>query len=314
MNKNLLSLALISASLHFTGKTKPVLREGFKEQIQTAIAFTENKGQVHDQNFQPRPDVLFGAMAGNLAVHVKNNGVSYQLYRIDCYKDVTDDVTKEKRKEIDLQTIYRIDLNWLNANTDITTFTDEALPGFNNYYLENCPNGALKVKSYTGITLNNIYNGINLHYYEKKGELKYDYIVAPNANYKQIKLKVTGAEVKLHKDGSLILKTPLGSIQEGKPIVYQNNKQLKAKWVVELSEHDSFVVLSFEIENYNPNYELIIDPITRLWGTYYGGTGDDIGLSCSSDSSGNVYLAGYTNSNTGSVIATAGSHQSAFGS
>ena len=46
------------------------------------ICFTENKGQVHDQNYKPRPDVLFGAMAGKMAVHIKNNGVSYQLYRI----------------------------------------------------------------------------------------------------------------------------------------------------------------------------------------------------------------------------------------
>jgi hypothetical protein len=73
--------------------------------------------------------------------------------------------------------------------------------------------------------------------------------------------------------------------------------------------------LSFEIENYNPNLELIIDPVTRLWGTYYGGSGSggDLGYSCSTDASGNVYLAGYTSSNTGTIIATAGSHQSTNG-
>ena len=71
--------------------------------------------------------------------------------------------------------------------------------------------------------------------------------------------------------------------------------------------------LSFEIENYNPNLELIIDPVTRLWGTYYGGSGTDLGYSCSTDASGNVYLAGSTGSNTGTVIATTGAHQSAYG-
>jgi hypothetical protein len=35
------------------------------------ISFTENKGQVHDQNYKPRPDVLFGAMAGNMAFHLR---------------------------------------------------------------------------------------------------------------------------------------------------------------------------------------------------------------------------------------------------
>ena len=95
-----------------------------------------------------------------------------------------------KHKEIDQQTIYRIDLNWVNANKNLIPTTDQTLEGCNNYYLESCPSGALNVKSYTGVTLHNLYKGINLHYYEKQGQLKHDYIIAPNTDYKQIKLKV----------------------------------------------------------------------------------------------------------------------------
>ena len=300
------SLNLLFANLSLFGGN-PLLPETLQNKEKPKICFTENKGQVYDQNYKPRPDVLYGAMAGNMAVHIKNNGVSYQLYRVDKYKEVEDPKTKEKRQEIDQQSIYRVDLTWVNANKNFTNSEDEALPGYNNYYLESCPNGALNVKSYKGITLNNLYPGINLHYYEKNGELKHDYIVAPQANYKQIQIKVEGAEIFVNKDGSLFITTPIGKIQEGAPLVYQNGKQLKARWKLKNN------TLSFEIENYDPNYELIIDPVTRLWGTYYGGMGDERGLSCSTEASGNVFFAGYTSLNTGTVIATAGSHQTTFG-
>jgi hypothetical protein len=48
----------------------------------------------------------------------------------------------------------------------------------------------------------------------------------------------------------------------------------------------------------------------RQWGTYYGGTNYDYSTSCCVNTSGNVYLAGYTESN--SSIASGG-HQNTFG-
>jgi len=51
----------------------------------------------------------------------------------------------------------------------------------------------------------------------------------------------------------------------------------------------------------------------RAWGTYYTGTGqvwpngEERGNSCITDAAGNVYMVGFTSSN--SDIATAGAHQ-----
>ena len=45
----------------------------------------------------------------------------------------------------------------------------------------------------------------------------------------------------------------------------------------------------------------------RQWGTYYGGSALDVGFSCAIDASGNVYMSGETQSNSG--IATPGAHQ-----
>lgn len=296
----ILSLLLFINVLHAKDKNS-------LERPNNKICFTENRGQFADQNYRPRPDVLFGGSDGQLTFHITRKGISYQLYRVDSYKEIEDPKTKEKQNEIDQQSIYRTDIKWLNANPNPVVKTDEALQGYDNYYLEQCPNGALNVKSYKGITLLNIYNNIDLHYYEKEGHLKYDYIVAPHANYKEIQLKVEGATLILQNDGSLIIETPFGKIQEQAPKVYQNGKQLEARYTITNN------TIGFDVENYNSNDELIIDPVTRLWGTYYGGSGDDFCTSTKVDALGNVYMAGHSGSNAGTVIATTGSYQNVFG-
>src|SRR5690606_31549845 len=122
-------------------------------------------------------------------------------------------------------------------------------------------------------------------------ELKYDYIVAPHADYQKIKFEIKGADaIELLQDGALLIRTPLGNIYEGAPLCFQNGKHLVSKWVLNGN------MLSFEIENHDPTLELIIDPVTRLWGTYYGGTGaDHSGYNHGYvDASGNAYLGGMT--------------------
>ena len=306
-------LILLSTSI-FANKT-PNYPKGFSPKTNSAISFTENKGQIHDQNYKSRPDVLFGGSDGNLVFHLKNNGISYQLKRVDTWKKESDliknhpdvKIQKDDEKLVpDQSTIYRLDINWLNANTDAEVTKQNPLDGYNNYYLENCPNGVLNVKSYQQITYQNIYDGIDLKWYEKDGHLEYDYLVSAGADYKQIQLEIKGADkLALNNKGELIYKTPLGDIIEQAPLVKQNGKTLKSKWIIKNN------VLSFEIENINKNQAFIIDPVVRLWGTYYGGSGDEGGSSCQTDAAGNVYMAGTTSSGTG--IATSGSHQSAFG-
>jgi hypothetical protein len=300
LNICILNLAL---SLSLIGGITPVIEKS------PAVAFTENKGQVYDQHHRPRPDILYGAMAGDLTMHIRNNGVSYQLCRVDRLKEMFDPATGERTQHVDQQSVYRIDLTWVNCNTGFERLPEGTLPGYNNYFLESCPQGALYVKSHTGVTLKSLYNGIDLHYYENNGELKHDYIVAAHADYTKIQIRVAGATPTLADDGSLVLRTPLGTVQEDAPVVFQNGKQLKAAWVVQDD------MLSFTVDGYDPNVELVIDPLTRIWGTYYGGTsvfnGTDYSQACATDVNDNIYLAGHTVA-TGSIIATVGAHQIAL--
>jgi hypothetical protein len=296
----ILSVITISGTFNLSA-TEPVLKS-------TGISFTENKGQVCDQNYKPRPDVLFSGTANGINYHLTNTGISYQLNRIDSWKETEDLKTNEKIKTADKTTLYRVDINWVGANLNTTILKGKELAGVNNYYLTQCPNGALNVKSFENITYKNIYNGIDIKWYEKNGQLEYDFIVEPNADHKQIKIEIKGAEkLSVNKKGELEIKTPLGTIIEQAPVAFQNNKQIKTEW--QLINNKA----TFKILNYDKTQTLIIDPALRKWGTYYGGTADDYGRGCKTDASGNVFFTGYTANTTTTLIATMGSHQTVFG-
>lgn len=270
-----------------------------------SVSFTENKGQVTDQNNLPRTDVLFGGSSKGMAFHLRKDGISYQLGRVDSYKTKKNPETGKSEESIDTYTTYRLDVNWLNTNPLFTCKTEGRTSGCANYFLETHPDGIYNVNTFKSVIYKNIYQNIDLHYYEKNGDLKYDFIVAPHAHYKKIRMEISGSEkIELQSDGSLLITTPLGTIQEGAPIVLQKGKQLKARWLI---QHNT---LSFDIENYDRSVELIIDPATRVWGTYYGANNDQHGLASTTDLNGDVYMAGYQNNGTTyTTMATSGAHQ-----
>lgn len=283
------------SALHFFAGTGYLNKQGTIHNTGVApfITFTENKGQVCDQNKKARPDILFSGSNGHMVYHLRSQGISYQLSR-------------NKHTAID---IYRLDVNWLGANKNASVQKDEAIEGYDNYYSTVTGIPATFVKTYKGLTYRAIYQGIDLHYYSKSGDLKYDFLVAANADYRQIQMQVNGATdiTRLH-DGSIACKTPFGEIIEGAPLVYQNGRKINSKWVIEGNK------LSFEIEKYNPSLPLVIDPATRTWGTYYGASVVQFlgtnGNGCSTDANGNIYFVGLTDASGGTGIATSGSHQS----
>ena len=278
----------------------------------STISFTENKGQVSDQNYNPRPDVLFSGVANGLTFHIRKDGVSYQTSRVDSWKQKDENLPEGMSKEgitdslPDQMTIYRTDINWLGFNKDYTIENGASTAGFNNYYLPSCPDGAMNVRSYVDVTFKNLYAGIDVKWYEKNGELEYDFILAPNADYTQISWEIKGADrISIGENGQLIIETPLGNIEEQAPIAFQGEEQVKATWKIEGNK------ISFQLGSYNENEVLIIDPVVRQWGTYYGGTGAEESTSCATDASGNIYLSGLATSASG--IATTGAHQTTYG-
>lgn len=305
--KNLLGVLVLLSNWHFFAQINANNNQ-IPQQKDHIAAFEENKGQLKDQFWNSRPDVLFYGTSEGMNYFIKNTGMSYQLSRAESWKDKEDpivyaqDSTQNRNQVPDQIGTYRVDAEWIDANPNFEIVRGNELEGYNNYY--NVPEGvepALFVKKYEALMLKNVWNGIDLHYYGTNGFLETDYLVAPGADYRKIQIQFKGAELSTDAKGNLIIKTPFGEIQEGALKVYQNNERIEAYW--KISDHN---VVSFEIPYYNSDLALRIDPLTRVWGTYYGGSGTDNGNSVSTDAYGNIYLAGYT---TSSVFIASGGYQ-----
>src|SRR5688500_13627667 len=70
------------AILFFSGASASSANSEFEK-----IRFTENKGQIHDQTGRYKSDILFNGTTGNMDFHLRNDGVSYQLKKINTWKN-----------------------------------------------------------------------------------------------------------------------------------------------------------------------------------------------------------------------------------
>ncbi len=266
-----------------------------------SIYFTENKGQIHDGNFNPRPDVIAIGNTPQAQVILTAKGMSHQLSQT-----IMKNNEETQQEEVEKVNYSRVDMNWLGANSEIITEKIGKIGYVHNYLnVPSIPNGIMNVSDYSEIRLKNIYEGISVHYYSKNGSLEYDYEIVPGHNPAKIRIQITGTEAHLNEKGELVLQTRLGTIIESAPIAFQENQEIPCKWK-QIAKN----VWGFELADYDESKLLIIDPIIQLYGSYYGGTGNEWNHGADTDAANNLIIAGYTTSTNN--IATTGAHQTTY--
>jgi hypothetical protein len=157
-----------------------------------------------------------------------------------------------------------------------------------------------------------VYPGVDLVFHGDGESLEYDFVVHPGASAARIVMDVSGATaLRIEPDGSLALPTPAGEIRWKEPEVYQWSNAGKdgARQPV----RGAFAIhghrVTFTVGSYDHGRDLIIDP-TLAYATYFGGSDDDAGKGVAVDSSGNIYVTGFTFSTD--LPVTAGAFQTAY--
>jgi hypothetical protein len=149
----------------------------------------------------------------------------------------------------------------------------EQLPGKSNYFIGNDPTKwRTDVPNYARVQYEGVYPGVNLVYYGHQRQLEYDFVVAPGANPKSIRLAFEGGgRMQVGAEGDLMLSGEGEEIRFQKPVVYQltgghdpTRKSDGVRTVVEgryVLEGNNRV--SFELAATDRRKRLVIDPV--LW-------------------------------------------------
>lgn len=135
-----------------------------------------------------------------------------------------------------------------------------------------------------------LYNGIDMHLASEAGNLKYDFMVQPGADVRQIVLRFEGAQKIRLKDGDLVITTSVGDVKELKPVAYQYINDQRTEVPCRYKLKDGKVTYDFP-KDYDHKALLIIDP-TVIFCTFTGSTADNWGFTATYDSDGNLYGGG----------------------
>lgn len=249
-----------------------------------SLEFVANRGQWEK-------DILYKAKISNGALFFQQNSIRVVVLnhqQLESFYNTKTQPDREHSGYIDAS-YYNIFFEGANEQAQIKPFSPSA--SYHNYFIgNNKSRWTSHVPLYHELQYKELYPGIDLRYYQQNQHLKYEFIVAPNANPQQIKMRYKGAEALTINQGNLIIKTAVGNVLEMKPYAYQiqaNGDTLHVQ--CEFVQKNGIV--SYKLKNYDTKLALIIDPVL-VFSSYSGSAADNWGYTATYDKHGNLYGGG----------------------
>jgi hypothetical protein len=244
--------------------------------------------------FEERGD---SAARGDAAFKSSVSGLDFRFYERQAAIDISPAGASAGKP-------IRLSLSGANRAQRISP--ERQLPGVVNYVAPDGRNSRIGLRTWSGLRYEGIYPGVDLVYYGNRGQLEYDFVVAPQHDPRTIALDISRAQgIGINREGELNIRGDGTSLRFSRPVIYQTaadgSRELLAGGYVMRGPGR----IGFDIPKWDHSRPLIIDPVL-LWSEFINGsTTSDTYYVGAIDGSGNVYVAGHTS--TGVVIEKIGS-------
>jgi len=298
-----------------TKSLRPALSPATSTLLKSSQAFIENRGQFPER-------VRFQLKTNGKALWLTNQGIVFDAIRSKPVPAGSKNSSTpnalipngpslglnpaSRLQSIDTSNLERLvfSQDFVGAHCSPTVEAIKPQPGVYNYFFGNDPKKwATHVKRYEAVVYHDLWDGIDLKLYPNGLNLEQEFIVRPGGDLNKVQVSYQGAEgLKIADDGSLIVRTAFGELHETKPRIYQEiaGQRVLVDGKFKLTSETAY---TFEVNSYQPQYALVIDP-TLLYSTFLGGSA---GVSCNYgcvfydqasaiavDASGSVYVTGFT--------------------
>ncbi|MCK5773158.1 MAG: SBBP repeat-containing protein, partial [Thermoplasmata archaeon] len=165
------------------------------------------------------------------------------------------------------------------------------------------------IPNYNEIVFPEVWDGIDIVYRLKDGNVKYDIVLSPEADPGLIQFRIEGnTDIVIDESGDLVIGTEYRDILDSGLIAfYGDSENVGIDIDFKLINRDHF---GFELGSYDRSRGVVIDPL--IYSTFIGGNSGDYGYNIDVDSSGNAYVTGQTYVSTTDYPTTTGAYDKTF--
>jgi hypothetical protein len=190
-----------------------------------------------------------------------------------------------------------VGLTFEGCNPDTVLSGESPTSGRYNFFLGSDPGRWQSgLRGYSSVAYRELYPGIELRLRGTAKGLEYDLLLQPGIDAGPIVIGLDGGTgLRIDPDGALVMDTPVGTLSQSPPQCWCTSPEGIRHPVAgrfRLIDADHF---GFELDAAHVDGVVVIDPGLE-WSTYFGGTGDEVARAVAFDPSGDVLIAGHTES------------------